>query len=148
MVTGELAPIKGKGIMTLTVGGRSMYGKQLYRTPVSYGWIFEGAQEHRLPTRSRKGHTVLPWRACSHPPPPPLPLNGCLPFPTSVCDFPPLSPANCSFPASPHRCVTPLCQNYLWQLLFRDSFSLSEGEVVQTHLVQHEIYTGTLCPSR
>ena len=44
--------------------------------------------------------------------------------------------------------LDPEQQERLWQLLFefKDSFALSEEEVGQTHLVQHEIDTGDARP--
>lgn len=203
-VTGELAPMKGKGIMTLTVGGRTVRHPvwvAAVQDPCILGLDFLRSTGCQLDlnrgTLSFQGGTEVtmapPNVTFTQPNKPFTPTvkaaetHGCAPSPTAVCDFSPvpLSPtAVCYIPpatsmtqpsVSPGRippaqlpqmgeertlsavreiwgrnCVglDPEQQERLWQLLFefRDSFALSEEEVGQTHLVQHEIDTGDARP--
>uniref|UniRef100_A0A673WIT2 Reverse transcriptase domain-containing protein n=1 Tax=Salmo trutta TaxID=8032 RepID=A0A673WIT2_SALTR len=196
--------MKGKGIMTLTVGGRTVRHPvwvAAVQDPCILGLDFLRSTGCQLDlnggTLSFQGGPAVtmapPNITYTQPNKPFTPTvkaaetHGCPPSPTSVCDFSPvpLSPtAVCYIPpatpttqpsVSPGRtppvqlpqmgeertlsavreiwgrnCVglDPEQQERLWQLLFefRDSFALSEGEVGQTHLVQHEIDTGDARP--
>ncbi|KAJ8401943.1 hypothetical protein AAFF_G00375240 [Aldrovandia affinis] len=128
-VTGELAPLVGKSILTVTVGGRAVRHPvwiAAVQEPCILGLDFLKATGCQL---DLKRGTSAPAQL------PQVGEEGLLAAVREVWR------KNCDG-------LDPQQQGQLWQLLrdFQDSFAMSEGEVGRTELVQHDIDTGDAPP--
>ncbi|KAJ8358231.1 hypothetical protein AAFF_G00021430 [Aldrovandia affinis] len=156
-VTGELAPLVGKSMLTVSVGGRAVRHPvwiAAVQEPCILGLDFlkatgcqldlkrgtvrlqEGPAVKMAPVITSTTHPVRLAYAASAPAQlPQVGEEGLLAAVREVWR------KNCDG-------LDPQQQGQLWQLLldFRDSFAMSEGEVGRTELVQHDIDTGDAPP--
>ncbi|KAJ8358108.1 hypothetical protein AAFF_G00032830 [Aldrovandia affinis] len=156
-VTGELAPLVGKSMLTVTVGGRAVRHPvwiAAVQEPCILGLDFLKATGCQLDLergtlRLQEGPAVkmAPVITSTTPPvrlaytasaPAQLPQVGEEGLLAAVRE---VWRKNCDG-------LDPQQQGQLWQLLrdFQDSFAMSEGEVGRTELVQHDIDTGDAPP--
>ncbi|KAJ8417422.1 hypothetical protein AAFF_G00286490 [Aldrovandia affinis] len=158
-VTGELAPLVGKSMLTVTVGGRAVRHPvwiAAVQEPCILGLDFlkatgcqldlkrgtvrlqEGPAVKMAPVITSTTPRQARLRCSNQSAPAQLPQVGEEGLLAAVRE---VWRKNCDG-------LDPQQQGQLWQLLrdFQDSFAMSEGEVGRTELVQHDIDTGDAPP--